>query len=343
MNKNCLKLCLFYRYSPGTRADIGRYACQHGVAAAARIFSRKLSYRVSVTTVHSIKKVYLEGIKEKRALEDDGDVTVLPPKKRGRAVLLGEDLDWKVQVYLKYVRDGGGVVSARIAMAAARGILLTCDRSKLAEFGGHVELNRHWAYSLLGRMKFVKRKVTTALSKHSVTDFAQLKETFLNDVVVTVEMEENPAELILNWDQTGVKIVPSNTWTMDRQGSKRVEVVGSNDKRLITGCLLWLVVGDFLPIQVIYQGKTPRCHPRYQFPPDWNITHSPKHWSNENTMIEYVKEIIVPYVRSTREAFQDDTPALIIMDNFKAQITSSVTSFIGGKQHPCLPTTAKHD
>ncbi len=54
-------------------------------------------------------------------------------------------------------------------------------------------------------MKFVKRKVTTTKSKHSSADFAQLKEAFLNGVVTTVEMEEIPAELILNWDKTGSK------------------------------------------------------------------------------------------------------------------------------------------
>ena len=88
-------------------------------------------------------------MKEKRAVEDGGDLAVLPPKKRGRCVLLGDDLDLKVQMYLKKVREGGGVVTARIAMAAAKGIVLTCDKSLLAEFGGHIELNRFWAYSLL--------------------------------------------------------------------------------------------------------------------------------------------------------------------------------------------------
>lgn len=112
------------------------------------------------------------------------------------------------------------MVSARIAMAAARGNLLSCDRSRLVEFGGHVQVNRHWAYSLLSCMKFRKRKVTTTKSKYSIANFTQLKETFLNDIVATVEMEEIPAELILNWDQTGIKIVPSNTWIMDQQGSK---------------------------------------------------------------------------------------------------------------------------
>ena len=111
-------------------------------------------------------------------------------------------------------------MSARIAMAAARGILLTCNRSMLAEYGGHVELNRFWAYSLLCQMKFVQRKVTTAKSKHATAEFHQLKEQFLKEVVATVQMEEIPPELILNWDQTGIKIVPSSTWTLDQQGVK---------------------------------------------------------------------------------------------------------------------------
>ena len=68
-------------------------------------------------------------------------------------------------------------------------------------------------------------------------------------------MEEIPAELILNWDQTGIKIVPSNTWTMDQQGSKQVEAAGANDKRLITAIFCGSLMGDFLLIQVIYQGK----------------------------------------------------------------------------------------
>ena len=60
-------------------------------------------------------------------------------------------------------------------------------------------------------MKFVQRKVTTAKSKHAVAEFLELKEQFLADVVATVEMEEIPPELILNWNQTGIKIVPSST------------------------------------------------------------------------------------------------------------------------------------
>ena len=141
--------------------------------------------------------------------------------------------------------------------------------------GGDVAITRHWAYALLRRMNFVKHKATTAKSKHSTDDFAWLKARFLANVVTTVTMEDIPAELILNWDQTGIKIVPSSTWTMDSQGSKRVEVAGVGDKRMITAVFCGSLVGDFLPVQVIYQGKTDRCHPA--------SSSYLKHWSNEQT------------------------------------------------------------
>ena len=50
----------------------------------------------------------------------DNELVAFPAKKRGKKLLLGDD--HKVQVYLKKSREGGGAVSARIIMAAARGI-----------------------------------------------------------------------------------------------------------------------------------------------------------------------------------------------------------------------------
>ena len=71
-------------------------------------------------------------------------------------------------------------------------------------------------------MKFVRRKATTVTSRFSSEEFSKLQSQFPNDVVTVVEIEEIPPELILNWDQTGLKIVPAFVWTMEQQGSKRV-------------------------------------------------------------------------------------------------------------------------
>ena len=205
-----------FRYRAKDQGDIGKYVPQHRVITVGCYFSRKLGVKVSKTTDASILKAYLNEVKEnKRAREDDESATALHPKKRGRRVLLGEDLDQKVHMYLMKVREEGGGVSARIAMAAAKGILLTCDRDMFVEFGSHVQLNKAWTYSLLYRMKFVQRNVSTAASKHSGAHFEAKKQQFLRGVADTVEMEEVPAELVINWDQTGITIVPSNTWTME--------------------------------------------------------------------------------------------------------------------------------
>ena len=134
-------------------------------------------------------------------------------------------------------------------------------------------------------------------------------------------MEQIPPELILNWDQTGIKIVPCSTWTMDKSGSKRVEMIGVYDTRQITAVFCGTLLGDFLPVQLIYKGKTPRCHPHFTFPAGWHVTHSPKHWSTEVTMVQYVNHIIVPYVKKVREAMNEEAVALVIMDHFKGQIT----------------------
>ena len=173
----------YKRYSASVRAAVGKYASQHGVAAAACYFPSKLGECVSEThTVRSIRSADIEGMKRTRTVELDkeqAEIIALPSKERGRPVLLGQKLDSLVQMYLTKVKEAGGAVSERIAMAAARGILLKYDCTMLVEFGGHIELNWQWNHSPLKRMKFVQRKVTTAKSKESEADFIEQKKCSL--------------------------------------------------------------------------------------------------------------------------------------------------------------------
>ena len=234
------------RYTSEMRAEIGRYASINGVPAASATFSNKLGVRVSKSTVNVMKKAYLE----KKRRTGSGVVTTLSPKKRGRPILLGAHIDKQVQLYLKKIREHGGVITASVVVAAARGILMAQDKSLLAEFGGHITLSRHWAYHLLNRMNFVRRKATTSKSKYKPADFAAVKEQFLNDVVSIVTMEEIPPELILNWDQTSIHLVPVSPWTMEQAGSKRVEINGISSKQQITAVFCGSLTGDFLPVQL---------------------------------------------------------------------------------------------
>ena len=98
-------------------------------------------------------------------------------------------------------------------------------------------------------------------------------------------------------------------------------------------CLL----GDFLPLQIIYQGTTNGYHPHFWFPLDWDITHSQKHWSTEDTTVRYIKDVIIPYVENWREHFEEEKVTLVIMDNFRGQVTVHISALLEEHNiHTCL-------
>ena len=59
---------------------------------------------------------------------------------------------------------------------------------------------------------------------------------------------------------------------METEGLKRIEVAGKDDKRQITAVFGASMEGDFLPVQLVYQGKTTRCLPQVEFPVGGDIT-----------------------------------------------------------------------
>jgi hypothetical protein len=60
--------------------------------------------------------------------------------------------------------------------------------------------------------------------------------------------------------------------------------------------------GGLLPPQLLYEGKTQRCHAKgVDFPSDWNVHHSSTHWSNSDTMKEYVNKVLIPYADMTKK------------------------------------------
>ena len=52
------------------------------------------------------------------------------------------------------------------------------------------------------------------------------------------------------------------------------------------------------------------------------IIHMDNHWSNENAMLEYIREVIIPFVKHKWVLLElsEDQPALVIFDHFKGQL-----------------------
>ena len=319
-------------YTAKEKAQIGKYAAENGAASAVRHFSKVLSRNLPETTARRLKSVYLIALKSaaaKGGKKGAVQVASLPKMAVGRPLILGKDLDTCVQDYINALRKVGGVVNTTIAMAAANGIIAARNLELQVQHGGHIEITKSWAKSLFQRMGYVKRKCSNA-GKVTVVHFEELQEEFLADIKAEVLMNAVPPSLIFNWDQTAVKFVPAGDWTMHRAKDKIIPITSSNDKRQLTAVLGGTMTGEYLPPQLIYQGKTLRCHPKVSFPQGWDIWHSDNHWSNEDTMTRYIKEIVVPFLSQTREAMKlaKTHPAVAIFDCFKGQTTPGILTLL---------------
>ena len=125
---------------------------------------------------------------------------------------------------------------------------------------------------------------------------------------------------------------------MAAQGSKRIEVAGLDDKCQITATFAASLDSTFLPVRLLYQGKTKRSHPKCTFTDRFNIFHTPNHWANEETCHRFMEKIIFPYIRKARVT--PSQKALVIVDNFTGQTTPGNPGEDGRRRNCCCDGTS---
>ena len=101
--------------------------------------------------------------------------------------------------------------------------------------------------------------------------------------------------------------------------------------------------GEFLPIQVIYEGKTKRCLPKYTFPDSFDVTFSENCWSNTEKSPSFFNKIVFPHFKNVRKAkgYPDERMSFIIMDTFKGQDNDEVAKLC--RKNNCALIIAKHN
>lgn len=109
-------------------------------------------------------------------------VHTLPVAKMGQPLLLGKDLDKKVQNYLFSLRDVGGVINTAIVRAVAASMVKKKDPRLLAVNGKGLD-------KLYAAMDWICK------------NFEEEKHQFLFDIKVIVAIEEVPPCLESNWNQ----------------------------------------------------------------------------------------------------------------------------------------------
>ena len=108
-----------------------------------------------------------------------------------------------------------------------------------------------------------------------------------------------------------------------------MSVAGSTDKRSITGTFIITLSGKFLPIQLLYGGKTKQSLPRFKFPESFSLSANRKYFSNKAESLKVIEEIILPYVKQQcQELEKSDQTAILLIDVFRGQMTEEVVSML---------------
>lgn len=165
----------------------------------------------------------------------------------------------------------------------------------LIENGGKYLYEDSWAIRFYKRHGIVSRVATTKM-REIPADFEIKKNQYLKVASDLIYQHRVPPELVINGDETAVQLVNRANRTRNVRGAKRVRMLGvGEDKAQITTTIFVTESGDVLPYQMIFEGKTDRCHPKHVKPDDCVWTHTSSHWQSVATYCAVIEAIIVPY------------------------------------------------
>jgi hypothetical protein len=196
-----------------------------------------------------------------------------------------------------------------------------------------LKLSKAWCSRLATElMGWTWRTSTTAAAKLP-NDWRVQGVAMAKRIAYNIQLYKVHPSMVVNVDQTGVRLVAADNKTYELQGAKSVRVIGNDDKRQITACIGSSANGDLLPLQLIFEGKTSASEPK---PTEQSkdarvhITHSENHWSNQETMQQWVTEVLVPYAdrRILEHNIQKDAHIILVLDVWSVHISQEFRDWI---------------
>src|SRR5579862_6661325 len=102
--------------------------------------------------------------------------------------------------------------------------------------------------------------------------------------------------------------MPAPKHTYHHVKDKQVPIVGQEEKRQITAVVASTLEGGLLPLQLIFKGQDKNKKERKAVPSlgevdtkrtrNWHLTQTYNHWSTLESMKDYIRLIIHPWVQA---------------------------------------------
>jgi DDE superfamily endonuclease len=196
----------------------------------------------------------------------------------------------------------------------------------------NTELNWQW------------RRCTTALSKLP-EDWCEQGKLMAERLAALVKYENVNPHLIINFDQTGLHLMPKSAFTYAVKKTKSVGCVGADDKRQITAVIGSTYAGDLLPLQLIFQGKVAsKLEPLYRQGSinlrdyGFHLTCSANHWSTLETMKEYFARVIEPWRKQQIVKFNlpANSKVVVMLDCWSVHRGKDFRDFVEKQYEHCV-------
>ena len=117
--------------------------------------------------------------------------------------------------------------------------------------------------------------------------------------------------------------MPAPKYTYHHVKEKQVPVIGQEEKRQITAVVASSLSGDLLPLQLIFKGQDTNRKQQKAVPTlgevdtrrtrEWHLTQTYNHWSTLQSMKDYIRLIIHPYVQSKAREHKLAAPHCVLL------------------------------
>jgi hypothetical protein len=223
-----------------------------------------------------------------------------------------------------------------LAQGLIRGIMMKWQPEMLDVNDGPFKVSRSWVRAFMNKeMGWTFRAGTQAARKKPATWEKDIRD-MLTRAALLVRLQKVPPQLFINFDQTGLHLVPlGNEKTYEAKGKIQVGIAGLNEKAQITAVVTSTAAGNMLPVQLIFTGLSERSLPSASASADarmegFDITNTKNHWSSLETMKRYIKNIIDPYVKKTRTEMKlpDDQKVVLLMDCWSVHRSKEFRGFL---------------
>ena len=236
------------------------------------------------------------------------------------------------------IRGGGGTVNSLIVRAFFRGYCRLKEPALLRKF----KLSRRWCRWWLNQKfpHWTYKRGTTAGQKLPPDAKEQVEAMGKRVAAAAAKYNITHPCFIVNWDQTAVLLQQASPYTMADKKVKQVPVTGKEEKRQITAVVTSTLGGDLLPLQLIFKGQDKTQSQQKAVPElnelmkrrtvGWHLTQTSNHWSSLQSMKDYIKKIIDPWMREKRKELQlkAQPHAVLILDCWSVHTGEEFRSWI---------------